>query len=137
MYGSLDIATSGLLAQRTRLEAITANIVNSNTISDGQGRNVPFARRMVYFAPGDPTSRTGQGRELGVHVAAIGQDRSFTLRYDPNDPLADADGYVRYPNINPAFEMMNMYDAQRAYEANLASAEAAKAMVAQALRLLA
>ncbi len=137
MYGTLDIATSGMIAQRTRLEAITANIANTNTIVDADGRNVPFARRVVYFASGDPAAKSRDSRNLGVHVASIGADPGFTLRHDPNDPLADSDGYVKYPDINPAFEMMNMYDAQRAYEANLAAAEAAKAMVAQALRLLA
>lgn len=137
MYGALDISTSGLLAQRARLEAITANIANQNTIMDANGRNVPFARRVVYFAAGNPGAADPGARSKGVHVAAIGKDPSFTLRYEPGDPLADEDGYVKYPDINPAFEMMNMYDAQRAYEANLAAADATKTIMAQALRLLA
>jgi flagellar basal-body rod protein FlgC len=137
MYGALDISTSGLIAQRTRLEAITANIANRNTLTDAQGRNIPFARRVVYFAPGDPSSANPEAKAMGVHVASIGQVNAFTLKHDPDDPLADADGYVKYPDINPVFEMMNMYDAQRAYEANLSAAEATKTMVAQALRLIA
>lgn len=137
MYGSLDIPASGLIAQRTRLEAITANIANQHTISDAQGRNVPFARRMVFFAPGDPAATDPSARSLGVHVESIKKDPSFTLRYEPGNALADADGYVKYPDINPVFEMMNMYEAQRAYEANLAAAEATKTMMAQALRLIA
>jgi len=137
MYSSLDISTSGLIAQRTRLEAITANIANQATLLDAQGRNIPFARRVVHFAAGDPAAKSRDGRALGVHVASIDQVRSFQPRWEPESEFADAEGYVKYPDINPAFEMMNMYDAQRAYEANLAAAEATKAMMAQSLRLLA
>lgn len=137
MYGALDISTSGLIAQRTRMEAISANFANQATITDAQGRNVPFARRMVFFAPGDPSASTPQARNLGVHVAKIGQDPSFTLKYEPDSHLADEDGYVKYPDINPLIEMANLYEAQRAYEANIAAAEATKTMVAQALRLIA
>ena len=54
MYGALDISTSGMIAQRTRLEAIAANIANKDTILDEAGRNNPFQRRVAYFAPGDP-----------------------------------------------------------------------------------
>lgn len=137
MYGSLDISTSGLIAQRTRLQSITANIANQDTCIDAAGRNVPFARRMVYFAPGDPTSKSADARKLGVHVASIGQDNSFTLRHEPGNEFADKDGYVKYPDINPTFEMINYMEASRAYEANLVAAEASKTMIAQALRLLA
>jgi flagellar basal-body rod protein FlgC len=137
MYGTLDISTSGLIAQRTRLEAITANIANQDTYTDAAGNNVPFARRMVYFAPGDPTSNTRAGRGLGVHVASIGSDPSFRLKHDPDNPLRDADGYIKIPDINPVFEMANYMQASRAYEANLVAAEASKTIMAQALRLLA
>jgi flagellar basal-body rod protein FlgC len=137
MYGSLDISTSGLIAQRTRLESISANIANQDTYTDAAGRNVPFARRMVFFAPGDPTAKDPQGRQLGVHVASIEQDHSYSLKWDPHNPLADAGGYIKYPDINPTFEMMNYMEASRAYEANLVAAEASKTMLAQALRLLA
>ena len=137
MYGALDISTSGLIVQRTRLEAHTQNIINANTIADGQGKNVPFARRMVFIAAGDPSGRSAAARAGGVHVASIGKDATTQVRHDPRNELADSNGYVKYPNINSAFEMMNVYDAQRAYEANLVAAEASKTMMAQALRLLA
>lgn len=137
MYGSLDISTSGMIAQRVRLEAYTANIANASTFTDALGRNVPYARREVFFAPGDPDAKTESGRMFGVHVAAIEQDPTFQPRHMPDHPLADERGYVKFPNINTVFEQMNAYDAMRAYEANLAAAEASKAMVAQALRLIA
>lgn len=136
MYGALDISTSGLIAQRTRLEAITANIVNKDTFLDASGRNNPYQRKAAFFAPGNPAAKTKAGRELGVHVAAIEDERGFEPRYEPGNPYADANGYVKYPVINTVFEQLNAYEAQRAYEANIAAAEATKTMGAQALRLL-
>ncbi|MFN7022063.1 MAG: flagellar basal body rod protein FlgC [Phycisphaerales bacterium] len=137
MYGSLDISTSGLIAQRTRLHSISANIANQDTYTDAAGRNVPFARRVVHFAPGDPRSSNPEVRKLGVHVASIAEQRTFRLKWDPDNALADPDGYIKYPDINPTFEMINYMEASRAYEANLVAAEASKTMMAQALRLLA
>ncbi len=126
-----------MIVQRTRLEAYTANIANTGTFTDAMGRNVPYARREVYVTPGAPGSSFASGKKLGVRVAAIAQDHTYRTRHEPTNPLADAAGYVKYPNINPVFEQMNAYDAMRAYEANLAAAEASKAMMAQALRLIA
>lgn len=137
MYGALDISTGGMIAQRTRLEAIMANIANKETILDGAGRNNPFQRKVVYFAAGDPAGRTAESRRLGVHVAAIESEPGFQMRLDPHNPLADANGYVKYPDINPVYEQLNAFEAQRAYEANVVAAEASKSMMAQALRLLA
>ncbi len=137
MFGALDISTSGMIVQRTRLEAYTANIANAATFTDALGRNVPYARREVYVAPGSPMARSTGGQQLGVRGGAMGRDHSFQPRYEPGNPLADEAGYVKYPNINPVFEQLNAYDAMRAYEANLAAAEASKAMMTQALRLIA
>lgn len=136
MYGALDISTSGLIAQRTRMEAISANIANQETFTDKSGRNVPFARRVVYFAAGSPDASSASGQAMGVH-ATVGKESRSAPRYDPENPLANSEGYVNYPDINSTQEMMNMYEASRAYEANLVAAEATKTMVAQALRLLA
>lgn len=137
MYGSLDISTSGMIAQRTRLEAIAANIANRDTILDASGRNNPFQRRVVNFSAGDPSARTPSGKALGVHVSSIEGEAGFEPRYEPSNPYADADGIVKYPNVNVVFEQLNAYEAQRAYEANVVVAEASKTMLAQALRLLA
>lgn len=137
MYGALDISTSGLIAQRTRLEAITANIANKDTILDASGKNNPYQRRVVFFAPGDPAAPTADGKSMGVHIASIEEEPGFEPRYDPTNPYADESGYVKYPAVNATFEQLNAYEAQRAYEANIAAAEASKAIMAQALRLIA
>jgi flagellar basal-body rod protein FlgC len=139
MYGALDISTSGMIAQRTRLTAISANIANRTAV-DPDG--TPYRARHVIMAPGDPTARTPQGRALGVHVREIQIDRSpFNLRWAPGDPRALKSGphagYVRESNVNPVLEQVNALEASRAYEANAVAAEATKMMINQALRLLA
>lgn len=143
MYGSLDISVSGLIAQRTRLETISANLANATAIADENGNANPFRRRIAMLAPGDPGSISPTGRAGGVHVAEIVEDPSeFRPVYDPTHPLAQPPGskdagYVYYPNIDPTIEQVNALEAQRSYEANIAAAEATKSMMAQALRLIA
>lgn len=143
MYGSLDISTSGMIAQRTRLTAISANIANQGSYVRGEdGQWEPYRRRMVMFEPGDPGSIGPGGRELGVHVADIELDQSpFEYEYNPDSPYAITKGkwagYVAKPNIDPVTEQVNAMEAMRSYEANVAAAEATKSMMAQALRLIA
>ena len=133
MYGSLDISTSGLIAQRTRLTTISANIANSNTIFNADGEYEPFRRRIAHFGAGD-----GRGNEHGVHVSSIELDESpLQPRHDPSSPYADADGYVLYPNIDWATEQMNAMLAARGYEANITAIEATKSMFSTALEILA
>jgi len=142
MYGALDISTSGMIAQRTRLNAISANIANRNAVLDAQGNVNPYRARRVHFAPGDPSARSSTGAALGVHVAKIEIDNSpLNMRWDPGNPLAyqsgEKQGYVPEPNVNPIVEQINALDASRAYEANVVAAEATKSIISQALRLLA
>jgi flagellar basal-body rod protein FlgC len=143
MYGSLDISVSGMVAQRTRLETIAANLANRDAAFDAAGNPNPFRRRIALLAPGDPAAKTRSGRALGAHVKQIVNDMGeFRKVYDPTHPAAKPEGhpdagYVELPNIDPVTEQVNSMEAQRAYEANLAAAEATKAMVAQALRILA
>ena len=134
MFGSLDISTSALVAQRTRMEVIAANMANQSSILDAGGNYSPYRRRMPIFAPGDPSSGSSQG----VHVKEIMLDMSpFQRRLDEGSPYADADGYVEYPNIDSAMEMVNALEASRAYEANITVAQATKTMIQSSLRLLA
>ena len=134
MYGSLDISTSGLIAQRTRMNVISANIANQEAILNADGEYEPFRRRVALLAAGDPQS----GSPHGVHVQEILSDQSpLRLRLEPGSPYADADGYVGYPNIDPMIEQANMMLAARSYEANISVVEATKSMISSALRLLA
>lgn len=134
MYGSLDISTSGLIANRVRLEAISANIANANSLLDESGKYQPYQRRSVTFAAGDPET----GLEEGVHVASIDLDAGpLRLKYEPGSPFANAEGYVGYPNVDIVIEQMNAMEAQRSYEANITVVEATKTMMSTALQLLA
>jgi flagellar basal-body rod protein FlgC len=94
------------------------------------------------MTPGDPSAKSADGRRMGVHVAAIQIDpRAVRWQHDPSNPLAEKagehTGYVLVPDISLVTEQINKLEAERAYEANLAAAEATKSMMAQALRLIA
>lgn len=133
MFGALDTSTSGLVAQRTRMTAISANLANRGANFDANGENNPFQRRIVVLSPGDPTT----GNPDGVHVKEILLDEHYQQSYDPGNKHADANGYIRSTNIDPMLEQVNAVEASRAYEANIAAAEATKSMIQSSLRLLA
>ena len=135
MFGSLDISTSALAAQRTRMNVIAANLANVNTTHDADGQYAPFRRRIAMFAAGDPAT----GRDMGVHVRSIDMDSSpFRRQFvGIGYPDADEDGYINMPNIDPSIELINAMEASRAYEANITAIEATKTMGRAALQLLA
>ena len=90
MYGALDISTGGMIAQRTRMATIAANIANAGTLEDAEGNYAPYLRRHVMFAPGDPAGATPAARRMGVHVSEIWADpESLVPEYDPDSPHAD------------------------------------------------
>lgn len=139
MFGTLDISASGLVAQRTRMDVIAGNIANAFTTADAAGRPVPYRRRIATFAPG---KTGGPNSAPGVHVAGVVPDPSaFRLAYDPSHPQAiksgPKQGYVQYPNVDMATEMVNGMEASRAYEANLAAYEVSKTMLSESMRILA
>jgi len=134
MYGSLDISTSALVAHRTRLNVISTNIANAQTILNERGEYEPFRRRIAMLAPGDPAS----GRTEGVHVSDIRLDQSpFLKKLEPGSPYADDQGYVSYPNINTTIESINALEAARSYEANIQAIEGTKSMISVALQMIA
>jgi flagellar basal-body rod protein FlgC len=134
MFDMLDVGASALTAQRIRMDTIAGNIANINTLRDAKGKPNPYRRRFVVFAPGladDPS-------KPGVHVSAVKMDPSpLPQRYDPGNPDADKLGYVHYPNVDLAIEMVNSLEASRAYEANVTMMDTAKSMFNSSLRLLA
>ncbi len=132
MYGVLDISTSGMIAQRTRVEVATINIANVDSIIDPNGKNIPFRRRMAVLAPGNANGGPG------VHVSSIDlADGAFRRKQAPGHPLADSEGYIYTPDIDLATETINAIEATRAYEANIMAAEASKSLLSAALRILA
>ncbi|MDB5305417.1 MAG: flagellar basal-body rod protein FlgC [Phycisphaerales bacterium] len=134
MFDILDMGASGLQAQRTRLDTIAGNILHANTTRNERGEKVPYRRRFVVFAPG----RADDPSKPGVHVSQVGLDDSAPLqKFEPGHPDADADGYVKYPNIDTATEYVNSIEATRAYEANITMMEVSKQMFNSSLRLIA
>ncbi len=133
MYGALDISTSGLIAQRTRMTVISNNIAMKSTLLNSAGKYEPYRRQIVLFEPIE--ARNGVGG--GVRVASIETDDSpLVAKLEPGSPYADEDGIVYYPNVDPVLEQMNAMEAQRAYEANIMAAEVTKSMMSVALQLL-
>ena len=116
MFEALDISGSALLAQRVRMDTIAGNLANMNTTHDAAGRANPYRRRFVVLAPGQPGERGG----AGVHVQAVEQDQgAFRKVLQPWHPDHDAQGYVKYPNIDMTTEMVNaMEDPEWANESN-------------------
>jgi flagellar basal-body rod protein FlgC len=129
-----DIASSGMAAQRLRVQLIASNIANSETTRTKDGG--PYRRRDAVFEAQD-LSFSGALAQAGVRVASIRTSQEpFLTRYEPGHPDADANGVVRYPNVNPVEEMVNLTEASRAFEANIAVVRAAKAMASSALEIL-
>ncbi|MBN1492111.1 MAG: flagellar basal body rod protein FlgC [Phycisphaerae bacterium] len=145
MFGSLEISTSALIAQRVRMDVISGNLANTHTTRRLDGQPGPFRRHMVAFATGNPgatAARDSGGMGPGVHVAAVEEDPSpgrFVL--DPSHPDAIKSGpmagHVEYPNIDIASEMVDAIEASRAYEANITAIDVTKSMISTSLRLLA
>jgi flagellar basal-body rod protein FlgC len=112
---SIQIATSGLQAQSTRMRVVAENMANAMSTSMVSGGD-PYTRKTVTF-------ETEMDRNAGidlVHVKDIGTDATpFKLEYDPNNPAADERGYVKLPNVNVMTEMGDMREANRSYSANL------------------
>lgn len=132
MIRALDISGSALVAQRTRLDVIAANIANADTTQQEDGTRVPYRRRFVTFMTGD-----GQGG-AGVHVDEVALDASpFREKYDPGHKDADPRGYVQLPNVSITMEYVDALAASRAYEANAAMVGVTRTMIQQAIRLFA
>jgi flagellar basal-body rod protein FlgC len=138
-FGAIDVAASGMTAERLRLDVISNNIANVNTSRTSDGG--PYRRQFVVFEPrqGDGSFTMAFNRQLqlnGVKVTGIKKDDSPPrMVYEPGHPDADADGYVKMPNINIITEMVDMMTASRAYEANVTSVNVAKSMMLKALEI--
>lgn len=129
---SADVAASGMRVQAERLRVISQNMANADSVSDVPGGE-PYRRQVVSF-------QNYVDQETGaqmVRVNKVQYDNSqFQKKYEPNNPGADANGYVLLPNVNPLIEMMDMKEAQRAYDANMNMMRTAREMSTAALDIL-
>ena len=140
-FTTMDIASSGLSAQRKNMNTISMNLANMQTTRTQDGG--PYQRKEVVYksapvqSPFDQVMTSEMQREVkGVKVARIQEDdRAFKNVYDPGHPDANEEGYVKYPDINAVEEMANMLTATRTYEANLSTISSVKQMINQAVQI--
>jgi flagellar basal-body rod protein FlgC len=133
---ALRINTSGLTAQRQRVEVSSSNLANSETTRTAEGG--AYRRKDVVFQSTSfgQTFEAAQGGASGVEVTDVVDDmRPFDRRFDPGHPDADPEGYVNYPNVNSMEEMANLVSAARSYEANLAAIAIVKSMISKTLEI--
>ena len=132
LESSIGISASGLRAQSLRMRVIAENLANANSVSDTPGGD-PYRRKVPIFRA--TVDRINGGST--VEVTAISPDRSELPRiYQPGNPAADAEGYVKQPNVNTLVESADMKAAQRSYEANLNAIEAARSLTMRTIDLL-
>ena len=136
MFSSLDVSTSGLVAQRARLNAISSNIANMSTTRNERGEPEPYQPRFVTFQT--DTSITTPGGGAGVKIGSVEySNEPPKMKYEPGHPDADAHGFVRYPAVDMTTEFVDALEATRAYEANIGVIEVTKNMTEQTLRIIA
>jgi flagellar basal-body rod protein FlgC len=140
LFSSIDVSASGMSAQRERAEVLVENIANGETTRTADGG--PYRRRDVVFesAPVSSQFSSELGLQLsqpaGVKVSQIVTDSSEpNRRYMPGHPDADKDGYVLFPHMNPAQDMVDLLGASRSYQANVSAISAVKDMIQRSIDL--
>jgi flagellar basal-body rod protein FlgC len=141
LFSAISVGASGMAAQRARAEVLVENLANAETTRTPEGG--PYRRKDVVFESTSVSSPFSSvfSQELesegGVAVAGVITDnRDPEKRYMPGHPDADQDGYVAFPRINPAEDMVDLMGASRGYEANVAAISAVKDMIQHSLDLL-
>ncbi|MXP10450.1 flagellar basal body rod protein FlgC [Pseudoblastomonas halimionae] len=132
LENSIGVSAAGLRAQSLRMRVIAENLANASSVADTPGGD-PYRRKV-------PTFKAALDRSTGtttVEVTGIQADQSeFTRVHQPGNPAADADGYVKMPNVNSLVESADMKSAQRSYEANLNAIESARSLTMRTIDLL-
>lgn len=132
LIDTLAISGAGMKVQSDRLRVVAQNIANADATGATPNEN-PYRRKTISF-------ESVMDRQMGVELIQTKRidtvPGEFSTRYDPNHPAANAQGYVKIPNVDPMIEMMDMREARRAYEANLNMVEASRQMLQQTVNLL-
>lgn len=142
LFSALSVSASGMAAQRTRAELLVENLANAETTRTPDGG--PYRRKDALFQTSDVSSSFADlfnvetdAQSSGVKIAEITVDQTEPeKRYMPGHPDADKDGYVAFPKINPAEDMVDLMGATRNYEGNVAAISAVKDMIQRSIDLL-
>lgn len=138
LFRIFDVAGSAMSAQSVRLNTTASNLANADSVSSSVDETYR-ARRPVFAAmlqEAGGNGNAGGNEAVGVEVKGIVESDAPLLReYNPTHPMADKDGYIYKPNVNPVEEMADMISASRSYQTNVQVADTAKQMLLQTLRL--
>jgi flagellar basal-body rod protein FlgC len=141
LFSTLSVSASGMSAERQRAEVLVENIANADTTRTADGG--PYRRKDVVFASQDLSSPFSSFMESssGEQVSGVGVDQIVEdtgdpdRRYMPGHPDADKDGYVAFPRVNPAEDMVDLLGASRSYQANVSAIAAVKDMIQRSIDL--
>lgn len=138
LFSAISVSASGMEAQRTRVELLTENLANAETTRTADGG--PYRRKDAVFSSQPVGSSFADAFQTmlgtGVAVTDVVTDQTDPERqYMPGHPDADKDGYVSFPHVNPAEEMVNIMDASRSYQANVSAISAVKDMIQHSIDL--
>ncbi len=133
LFKGLEVSQTGLSTQKYRLDIISSNLANANSVvgKDGEPyrRKIPLFQEVLDKEQGIPLSK--------VAIKSVVEDPSpLKMKYDPSNPLADERGYVKMPNIDPMREMVDMISAMRTYEANLTAFNTHKDMLLKSIDII-
>lgn len=142
LFSAMNVSASGMAAQRTRAQILTENLANAETTRTPEGG--PYRRKDVVFTSTPPEEgfghalrMAGQHEVEGVSVSEVITDmREPERRYLPGHPDADKDGYVLFPRINPAEDMVDLLGASRGFQANVSAMSAVKEMIKSSIDLM-
>lgn len=132
LFNAMAISASGMKAQGMRMRVVSENLANSETTTNSPDQD-PYRRKTISF-------KSELDRANGIDKVAVDRitrDQSdYRLKYDPSHPAANAQGYVKLPNVNTLIETMDMREAQRSYEANMGSIELTRSMMTKTIDML-
>ena len=133
LFSAMTISASGMKAQSSRIKVISENLANADTAAETKDAK-PYTRQRIMFR--NVLDREIEGQK--VEVSRIDQDtkKAYPLKYMPDHPGADENGYVRMPNVDTLIETMDMREAQRSYEANLGMIDQSRNMIMQTIDIL-
>ena len=130
LFNVFNIAASAMTAQSQRLNAVASNLANAESVVSSNGQ--PYRAKQVVFS----TAQLGEQGGSGVRVTQLIEDPAPPKQvYDPKHPLADAQGYVKMPNVNVVEEMVNMISASRSYQTSVDLMNTAKTLALKTLAL--